>query len=207
MYGKMLFFQKYFIHLINFVSFLCFRAQRSDAMKKGHSAHQIFEEEEKILQVYKLSLATLSILCVLVSVINYSEELHMLPPQALCTRSNVRTNLTDIFYIFLPLLLTFILCTGMSFQQVNLTLCNQIISVKTGILFISLLATPIPALLNSLNLIEISLHIEGLWTTSIFLAFLFIKGPLLVNWTFSFEEQNLQQQHDPEIEEIEMQSV
>ena len=176
-------------------------------MKKGHSAHQIFEEEEKILQAYKLSLATLSILCVLVSVINYSEELHMLPPQALCTRSNVRTNLTDIFYVFLPLLLTFILCTGMSFQQVNLTLCNQIISVKTGILFISLLATPVPALLNSLNLIEISTHIEGLWTTSIFLAFLFIKGPLLVNWTFSFEEQNLQQQHDPEIEEIEMQSV
>ena len=198
--------KKYFILLINFVSFLCFRAQRTDVMKKGHSAHQIFAEEEKTLQVYKLSLATLSILCVLVSVINYSEELHFLPPQDFCTRSNVRTNLIDLFSSFiLPSLLTFVitLCIGMSFQQVNPTLCNQIISVKTCILFIPLLATSIPSLLNSLNLIEISLHIEGLWTSSILLAFVILKGPLFVNWTFSFEEQ----QHDPEIEEIEMQSV
>ena len=160
------------------------------------------------MDFYQLCLFLLISVIFLGSVINYSEELHISPPQEICLRSGIKVDPIQFVIFFL---LPFSVMAGIAFSfDTNFHLGNlQAIfslflnQVSSSILAILFLLPPCVSLVSFENY-----NLFGLIGAGLFLPLLGLKGPLMLKWHHYTESQGeAQQAHAQAAEEIEMQIV
>ena len=187
-------------------------------MFHGHTYH-ILQGEQNILKTYQFCLFLTIIVSLLGSIINYSQELHMVPPQEMCSRSEIQTDVTKFFCFFLlPFVIMVIITIAFDTNFWQLPYLNHInlqglyrfifnqASIKSSMIAVLLLLAPMPSLLRGLGIIDISNNLELLLGGTLFLPFLCVKSPLLLRWHLYTERQNLQAAQDA-LEAIERQPM
>ena len=170
-------------------------------------AEQITQAEDKIVDLYQAIFYTFSFICLTISVINYSQDLKMSPPQKVCTRSGEDTNIINFFIWFLlPFVILSVLTIGVStnWQCPNLNQIYNEVTLKPSIMATLLLFAPMPSVLKGLGILEMSNNFEFLLDCTLFLPFVALKGPLLLHWYTDTEDE---QADDQAPEEFEMQNV
>ena len=173
-------------------------------MFNGHTYH-ILQKEESILKTYQFTLFLTIMACLLVSIVNYSQELHMFPVQEMCERSEIQTDITNFFgFYVLPLVIIVIITLAFDTKFWRLPYLNHInlqglyrfifnqVSIKSSMITVLLLLAPMPSILRGLGIIDISNNLELLLGGSLYLPLLCVKSPLLLRWHLYTERQNLQ---------------
>ena len=142
------------------------------------------------------------------SVLNYSNELLMFPPQQYCSRSNVLAYPTKFVAFLSPFVIMAIITVGFetNLKWQNLLMLWNVISNSTMSLKISALAVlfflpPVISLMNFENNTSL-----GLVCASVFVPFMYVKTWLFLKWNLYTERQNLQAAQNA-LEAVEMQPI
>ena len=133
--------------------------------------------------------------------INYHQELHMIPTYENCIRSEIHASPGKIFlYFILPIVIAF--CITLFFDsnilQIPYSHVKDIYSavfaqtsIKSSVLtFLILMWVSITFLTKWLQL---SVNESGLMGHSFVLTLLIVKGPYILSWTFQTDVKNLEE--------------
>ena len=134
--------------------------------------------------------------------INYHQELHMIPTYENCIRSEIHASPGKIFlYFILPIVIAF--CITLFFDsnilQIPYSHVKDIYSavfaqtsIKSSVLtFLILICMVLVTFLT--KWLQLSVNGNGLMVNSFILPLLMVKGPCILSWTFRTDVKNLEE--------------
>ena len=167
--------------------------------------NQPIPTDDSITFYYVMTTLVISLINFLMAIINYHQELHIIPPYEYCIRSEIHASPTKVLiYFILPII--FILIVNVFFDSniwqmpysthVNLKDIYSAIfaqtSIKSSVLTFLILMCIVSTTFLPIWL-QLSVNENGLMAHSFLLPLLIVKGPYIAFWTHQTEVRNLEE--------------